>query len=180
MAQFYDELNPTLREFIARQHLFFTATTPTDGRINLSPKGMNTFRVIDDLTVAYLDLTGSGNETAAHLKDDGRMTIMFCALEGKPLVLRLYGRGEVMPISSEAGQKLHTHFSSIAGERQIIVLHIESVQTACGYAIPVYEFVGERDTLLKWAQHTGSDGLEEYRRAANQQSIDGRPTGFSE
>jgi hypothetical protein len=180
MATFYTELNTTLREFIAKQHLFFTATATSGGRINLSPKGMDTFRILDDRTVAYLDLTGSGNETAAHLRADGRMTTMFCALEGKPLILRLYGRAEVVGLCSEQGQKLHALFPSFPGERQIIVLHVESVQTSCGFAVPLYEFKGERHLLVKWAQNQGDEGLKAYRRSKNQNSIDGLPTGLSE
>jgi len=180
MAKFYPELNTTLQQFISEQHLFFTATAAADGRINLSPKGMDTFRCLDEHTVAYLDLTGSGNETAAHLKADGRMTIMFCAFNGNPLILRLYGRGEVVSLSSEAGQKMHAHFPFITGERQIIVLHIESVQTSCGFAIPVYEFKEERDLLVKWAVNQGDDGLKEYHRTKNLNSIDGLPTGLCE
>ncbi|MCW3055151.1 MAG: pyridoxamine 5-phosphate oxidase-related FMN-binding protein [Chthonomonadales bacterium] len=180
MAKFYPELNTTIQQFISEQHMFFTATAAAEGRINLSPKGMDTFRCLDEHTLAYLDLTGSGNETAAHLKADGRMTIMFCAFNGKPLILRLYGRGEVVPLSSEAGQKMHSHFPSVTGERQIIVLHIESVQTSCGFAIPVYEFKEERDLLVKWAENQGDEGLKEYRRAKNQNSIDGLPTDLCE
>lgn len=179
MANFYTELNTTLREFISEQHLFFTATAAPDGRINLSPKGMDTFRSLDARTVAYLDLTGSGNETAAHLGADGRMTIMFCAFAGKPLILRLYGRGEVIWLDSERGQKLRALFPALAGERQIIVLHIESVQTSCGFAVPLYEFKEERALLVKWAENKGDEALKDYRRAKNRNSIDGLPTGLT-
>ena len=180
MAKFYTELDAALREFIAGQHLFFVATAAASGRINLSPKGMDTFRILDDRTIAYLDLTGSGNETAAHLRADGRMTIMFCALEGKPLILRLYGGAEVVGLRGEQGQRLRPLFPSFPGARQIIVLRIESVQTSCGFAVPLCEFKGERDLLVKWAQNQGEEGLKAYRRSKNQNSIDGYPTGLSE
>jgi hypothetical protein len=180
MAKFFSELNPALRQFISEQHLFFTATAAAAGRINLSPKGMDTFRVLDERTVGYLDLTGSGNETAAHLRADGRMTLMFCSLGEKPLILRLYGRGEVVPLLSERGQELHPHFGSLTGERQIILLHLDSVQTSCGFGVPVYDLVGERDLLTTWAENKGTEGLQDYRRARNLRSIDGLPTGLVE
>jgi hypothetical protein len=180
MSKFYPQLTPELREFIAEQKVFFTATAAETGRINLSPKGMDTFRCLDARTVTYLDLTGSGNETAAHLLADGRMTVMFCSFSVKPLILRLYGRGEIVPLNSERGRELHALFEPILGERQIIVLYIESVQTSCGYAVPHYELKAERDLLKKWAGNKGEDGLKEYRRDHNRHSIDGMPTGLNE
>lgn len=178
MGKFYSEITPPLREFIAEQQMFFTATAAASGRINLSPKGMDTFRCLDAQTVAYLDLTGSGNEAAAHLGADGRMTIMFCAFAGNPLILRLYGRGEVVALESERGRELHSLFPSIPGERHLIVLHVESVQTSCGFAVPLYDFQEQRTVLVDWAEKLGDEGLKEYRHNKNAASIDGLPTGI--
>ena len=173
MADFFTELNDAQKAFIAEQKLFFVATAPSAGRINLSPKGLDTFRCLDGRTVAYLDLTGSGNETAAHLAEDGRMTVMFCSFTRKPLILRLYGHGRVVQPHDDAWPALFAHFEPVPGQRQIIVLDVESVQTSCGYAVPHYVFQEERDTLLRWAEHKGEAGLEAYRAEKNQRSIDG-------
>ena len=178
MAKLYEQLNDDLREFIAAQQMFFTATAPSKGRINLSPKGMNTFRCIDNRTVAYLDVTGSGNETSAHLQENGRMTIMFCSFARKPLILRIYGQGRVIFPRDKEWEYLYALFEKLPGERQIIVLAIESVQTSCGYGVPLYEFKGERPTLKDWAQKKGETGIVEYWRKKNQTSIDGLPTNI--
>lgn len=178
MAKFYKRLTDNLREFIAQQHVFFTATAPTEGRINLSPKGADTFRCIDNRTVAYLDLTGSGNETAAHLRENGRMTVMFCSFDEEPLILRLYGRGRTVRPQDADWADWSARFDSLTGERQVVVLHLESVQTSCGYGVPLYDFQGDRPTLIRWAQRKGPDGLRRYREQKNQTSIDGLPTGL--
>lgn len=179
MAQFYPALTPDLREFIARQHMFFTASAPRDGgRVNLSPKGMDTFRVLSDDVVAYLDLTGSGNETAAHLLENGRITLMFCAFQDKPVILRLYGTGKAIHPRDAAWRELIGHFHELPGQRQIIRVRIESAQTSCGFAVPLYVFEGHRDLLTKWAAKKGDDGLREYWAKKNTQSIDGLPTGL--
>jgi len=180
MARFYPALEDKHRSFIAAQKVFFTATAPNDGRINLSPKGMDSLRVIDTQCVAYLDLTGSGNETATHLKHDGRMTMMFCSFASDPLILRLYGRGRVVRRQDADWAEWRAHFPALPGERQIIVLDIESVQTSCGYAVPQFEYGGERDTLMRWAEKKGTLGLLEYWREKNQISIDGLATGLLE
>jgi hypothetical protein len=176
MAKFYTELDNSLRRFIAEQKIFFTASAPNDGRVNLSPKGMDSFRCLDDKTVAYLDLTGSGNETAAHIFENGRLTIMFCSFTEKPLILRLYGRGRVVRKNDEDWNRLYSNFTPIVGERQIIVVEIESLQTSCGFAVPVYELKEEREKLIEWAENKGESGLVEYRQTKNQISIDGLPT----
>lgn len=180
MAKFYSQLTLELHSFIQKQKIFFTATAPHSGRINLSPKGIDTFRCIDLTTVAYLDLTGSGNETAAHLYENGRMTIMFCSFDANPLILRLYGRGEVINKESDCFNELHSLFTDTPGERQIILLNIESVQTSCGLGVPVYEFKEERDTLIDWAAKKGQSGIEQYQRKKNLESIDGLPTKLFE
>ena len=180
MGKFYDALTDDLRAFIAAQKVFFTATAPREGRVNLSPKGLDTFRVLDDKTVGYLDLTGSGNETAAHLADDGRLTIMLCSFDAKPLILRLYGRGRIVrPRDAEWG-KLRPYFPDIAGERQIILLHIESLQTSCGFAVPLLGAPEERPMLLEWGEKKGADGVAQYQREKNQVSLDGLPTHLFE
>lgn len=176
MAKFYSQLDAQLCEFIGQQQLFFTATAPIDGRINLSPKGIDSFRCLDFDRVAYLDLTGSGNETAAHLHQNGRMTIMFCSFTDKPLILRLYGKGEVVSPGSLQWDHLIDRFTDLPGKRQLILLQLESVQTSCGYGVPIYELQSERSTLLDWATTKGVEGVSTYQRQKNLTSIDGLPT----
>lgn len=178
MAKFYDALEPALQEFIQRQRLFFTATGAPTGRINLSPKGGDSLRILDARTVAYLDVTGSGNETAAHIYRDGRLTVMFCSFDDKPLILRLYGRGEVVTRKHANWPPLLSLFPPLPGVRQLVRLHIESVQTSCGYAVPLYDYRGERDTYARWAEKKGAAGVRAYQRERNAVSIDGLPTGI--
>ena len=180
MARFYPQLEDSHRAFIAAQHLFFTATATAGGRINLSPKGMDSLRVLDPRRVAYLDLTGSGNETAAHLGHDGRITLMFCSFDTDPLILRLYGRGRAVRRQDPAWAGLRPQFPDLPGERQLIVIDVESVQTSCGYAVPRYDYRGERDTLARWAEKKGAAGLLDYWREKNTLSIDGLPTRLLE
>ena len=178
MAKLYQALNDKVRAFITEQKVFFVATAPTRGRINLSPKGLDTLRCLDDRTVAYLDLTGSGNETAAHLLEDGRMTMMFCSFSGSPLIVRLHGRGRVVHQRDEEWPTLYALFEEWPGVRQIMVMDIDSVQTSCGQGVPVYEFKHERDMLPRDAEARGPDGIEAYQRAHNLVSIDGLPTNL--
>lgn len=178
---FFDQLNDKHRAFIAAQQMFFTASAPSaGGRINLSPKGIDGLRIIDDSTICYLDLTGSGNETAAHIRDNGRLTIMLCSFAETPLILRLYGRGRsVQPGDGDQWNELLALFPHARpGTRQIIVLHIDSVQTSCGFGVPHYEFTGQRDTLLEWGEKKGEEKVREYQRTKNVTSIDGLPTGM--
>lgn len=173
MAEFYDHIPDKLAAFIAEQPMFFVATATADSRVNLSPKGMDSFRVLGQNKAAYLDLTGSGNETAAHLQHDGRITVMFNSFTRSALILRLYGRGiNIMPDDPE-WPELAQHFPDYPGTRQIIVIDVEQVQTSCGYAVPEMELVRERPTLIKWAEKHGPDGLADYRRDNNRVSIDG-------
>ncbi len=177
MAKFYETLTPELQQFIASQKIFFVATAPQEGRINLSPKGMDSFRCLDEQTAGYLDVTGSGNETAAHLEQNGRITIMFCSFSEKPLILKLYGRGKVIRHQDATWQQYHSHFPVQLGERQIILLEIESAQTSCGYGVPVVEgSLQERETLKNWAENKGEEGIRNYWLRNNQTSIDGLPT----
>jgi predicted pyridoxine 5'-phosphate oxidase superfamily flavin-nucleotide-binding protein len=175
MGRVEEVITDELAEFIAAQHVFFVATAPSGdgGHVNLSPKGFDTFAVLDPNTVAYLDLTGSGVETIAHLRDNGRITIMFCAFDGKPLIIRLYGRGEVLTIGESEADALLSHFASYPGARSVIRVRLDRVSTSCGYGVPLLEYEGERDQLRKWAERRGPDGLVAYRAETNAVSIDG-------
>jgi Pyridoxamine 5'-phosphate oxidase len=176
-------IDAACRDFIARQKIFFAASAARGAHVNLSPRGTDLFAILDDMTVAWLNKTGSGNETAAHLKADGRLTVMFCAFEGPPNILRLYGRGEVLRRGSEPYRAiLASAFSGVEppGARQIVVLHADRVQTSCGYGVPLFDYRGERPSLDNWARSKGEDGLEAYRREENAVSIDGLPTGLLE
>jgi len=176
MASFHEELDEDLCEFIGSQHMFFVATAPEEGRVSLSPKGMASLRVFNSREVGYLDVTGSGNETAAHVEQNGRLTMMFCSFERTPLILRLYGKGRILhPRDAEYAECMEA-FDPIVGARQIILLSIESIQKSCGYGIPFYEYQGERDTLKKWAENKGQEGLARYWEEENVASIDGLPS----
>jgi hypothetical protein len=182
MSEAHSSITPELEAFIRAQPLFFVATAPRTetGHINVSPKGLDTFRVLSANRVAYLDLTGSGNETAAHLLENGRITLMFCAFSGKPNILRLYGRGRsVLPQSLDWPQ-LAERFTLLPGARQIILCDIHRVQTSCGLAVPTMQFDAHRDGLLKWASGKGDEGLKAYREKKNRHSIDGIPTPLAE
>lgn len=174
MAEFFPALTAEHRAFVARQPVFFVATAAVDARINLSPKGMDTFRVLDDATVAYLDVAGSGNETNAHLLADGRITIMFCAFDNPALILRLYGRGRaVLPQDAEWGA-LATRFTLLPGTRQIFVVAVEQVQTSCGWGVPHMRFEQERATLNKY-HAANPDSARFAKYAVRTASIDGLP-----
>jgi hypothetical protein len=179
MATQFASIDDVHREFIARQHIFFTASGTADSRINLSPRGADSFRALRPNRVAYLDRTGSGNETSAHLRADGRLTIMFCAFEGPPRILRLYGKGRVMLRGSRDYETmLQDAFENREpmGARQIVLLDVELVQTSCGFGVPLFSYEGERKSLDNWAASKGEEGLETYRREKNAVSIDGLPT----
>lgn len=177
MGRLYDELDDRLIEWIGQQHLFFVATAPSgpDGHVNLSPKGHDTFRVLDRSTVAYQDLTGSGIETVAHLRDNGRLTFMFCAFEGPPLILRLYGTGEVVDHEDPRYDELAAVFDARIGARAVIRMRIDRIATSCGYSVPVMTYTEERDKLLRNAERRGREGLLDYRAENNTESIDGLP-----
>ena len=182
MAQF-ETIGVEHRAFIEKQHVFFVATAARGSRINISPKGLDSLRVLDERTVVYLDLTGSGIETAAHIKADGRLTFMFCAFEGPPLILRLYGKGRILARGKpEYAALLASHFGGDerSGARQMVCLDVELVLTSCGYAVPNLEFRAERAGLDAWAAQKGPAGLVEYRREKNAMSIDGLPSGYAE
>lgn len=175
MADFSDTLTAAHRDFIAQQPLFFTATAAQDGRINLSPKGYDAFRVLADNRVAYLDLGGSGNETHAHLAADGRITLMFCAFDRTALILRIYGRGRaVLPQDAHWGD-LASHFTLLPGTRQIFDIAVDNVQTSCGYGVPIMDLERERPTLVKYHAQADPD-IWVAKMADHTRSIDGLPT----
>jgi hypothetical protein len=178
MGKLHDILTPELHAFIQSQSLFFVASAPSgpEGHVNLSPKGMDTFRVLSPKSVAYLDLTGSGNETASHVTQNGRLTIMFCAFEGRPMILRLYAAATLVLPDSAAWADLSRHFPQLPGARQIVLADVRRIQTSCGFGVPLMTFTEHRDLLPKWAATKGPDGLREYRRQKNLTSIDGLPT----
>jgi hypothetical protein len=178
MATTYPAISDELRAFIEAQQLFFVASAPlaAEGHVNVSPKGMESLRVLGPSRVAYLDLTGSGSETSAHLLENGRLTFMFCAFAGPPRILRLYGTGTAALPGSALWDELRPLFPDHVGARQIIVADIARVQTSCGFAVPLYDFVGQRDTLTNWSNVMGDEGLESYREKKNSRSIDGLPT----
>lgn len=178
MGKQLTSITPQLQEFIERQPIFFVGTAMEGSRVNVSPKGMDTFRVLGPNRAMWLNLTGSGNETATHLLHDGRITIMFCAFEGKPLILRLYGQGKVYHARDPQWQEHIGLFPPIPGSRQLIDIEIDLVQTSCGMAVPFMDFKGERDSLKVWAEKKGDADLETYRQTKNTTSLDGFPTGL--
>jgi hypothetical protein len=179
MAKAYDKINEDQVQFIIRQQLFFVATAPAEGRINLSPKGLDSLRIIHPNQVVWLNLTGSGNETAAHLMQDGRMTLMFCAFEGDPKILRLYGKASSHHEGSEAWEEHIGRFPRLPGARQIIVMDVDTVVSSCGFGVPLFEYLGQREKLPEWAEKRGEKGIREYWVERNNLSIDGEPTDFS-
>lgn len=178
MGKQFSAILPAHQEFILRQHLFFVGSAPLseEGHVNLSPKGHDCLRILSPNQVAYLDLTGSGNETSAHLLENGRVTVMFCAFEGPPNILRLYGTGAVILPGSSEWETLYPMFIPLPGARQIILIDVHKVQTSCGYSVPFMSYDKERDTLQRWSIQKGEAGLKEYRQEKNTTSIDGLPT----
>ena len=178
MGKLYDSISPAHKEFMEKQHIFFVATAPlsADGRINLSPKGFDCFKVLSDHQVAYMDLISSGNETSAHTLENGRITIMFCSFDTTPNILRLYGKGFTVLKESADWEKYSSHFLIYPSTRQIIVMNVEMVQTSCGFGVPLYNYWGERDIHFEWAEKKGPDGLNEYVEKNNLVSLDGLPT----
>jgi hypothetical protein len=178
MSAFYDELTPEIIKFVEAQPMFFTATAPTTGRINLSPKGMDTFRVLDQHTVAWLDLTGSGNETATHIRENGRITLMFCGFGAEAKIVRLYGAGRVIRPHHAEFETLRPRFPEYPGVRQIMLVTIASAMTSCGYGVPRMDLVKERDTLAAYWAKRSDDAVPRYWREHNIFSIDGLESGI--
>jgi hypothetical protein len=183
MGKQFQRIEPTHRDFIESQQIFFNASAAAEGRVNVSPRDVAALRILDSNTVVYLDRTGSGNETAAHLILNDRLTLMFCAFHGSPMILRLYGHGRILPRhGDEYTALLASHFNNeeVPGARQMVLLQVDLVQTSCGMNVPFFEHVGERDQLTRWAKVKGEATLQDYRLKKNTHSIDGFPTGLIE
>lgn len=180
MPKFSDKICAEHLDFIEKQHMFFVSTAPlnSEEHINLSPKGLDTFRVLSPNRVAYMDYTGSGNETSAHLLENGRITFMLCAFDGPPNIMRLYGKGYTVLPGDAEWNELSKLFTISINTRQIIVADIDKLQTSCGFGVPFYEFTGDRDFLQKWAEKKGTDGIKQYQADNNLYSIDGLPTAL--
>ena len=180
MAKFFDSILEQHREFIGKQKMFFVSSAPlsAEGHVNLSPKGIDSFRVLSPDKVAYMDIIGSGNETSAHILENGRITFMFCAFDGPPNILRLYGKGRTILPGEADWNELACHFELQLATRQIIVADIHKVQTSCGFGVPYYEYLGERDQAQQWAERKGAEGLEQYKQEKNRVSMDGLPTAL--
>ncbi len=177
MAKTYERIDGRLRKFIERQHVFFVATAPLDGgHVNVSPKGVGgTFAIIDGLTVAYLDITASGAETIAHLRENGRITVMFCAFDGPPTVVRLHGRGRVVTVYDAEYADLATRFTETGGARAVILVDVERVSDSCGFGVPRMHYTGEREILPERTGRKDEEALATYRRTKNRVSLDGLP-----
>lgn len=177
MGRVFPALDGAVAEFIHAQQMFFVATAPlsAEGHVNLSPKGLDSIRILDERTVAYVDFVGSGIETVAHLQENGRIVVMFCAFSGAPKILRLHGRGDVIEPHHEDFAALRALFPDHSGVRAIIRIRCTRISDSCGFGVPLYEFHGHRSQLLEWADRKGPEGLEEYLRTKNAQSLDGLP-----
>ena len=178
MGKQHNKLTSRIKDFISAQKLFFVATAMEGGKINISPKGMDTFRIFSDKSVLWLNLTGSGNETAAHLRYNSRMTLMFCAFEGPPLIVRLYGESRAYHPGGSFWDEHIGLFPRIPGSRQLVAMEINMVQTSCGMGVPLMVYEGERGQLDAWAAELGETGLKAYREAKNKVSLDGLDTGI--
>jgi Pyridoxamine 5'-phosphate oxidase len=178
MAEKFTRLDDKLKAFIRAQHLYFVGTAGAEGFVNVSPKGMDSLRILDDTTVAWLNLTGSGNETAAHVLENGRMTLMFCAFDKQPLIMRLYGSATAVHPRDARWGELSALFPQYTGARQVFVLSLDLVLTSCGYGVPYYQYQGERPTLEKWADNRGAQGIRDYWSEKNRRSLDDRDTGI--
>jgi hypothetical protein len=178
MGKFYEKITPKHISFIEKQHIFFVGSAPLskEGHINLSPKGLDCFKVLSSNRVAYMDLISSGNETSAHTLENGRITFMFCSFEKVPNILRLYGKGFTVLRDDVQWNEFSEQFRIYPSTRQIIVADITKVQTSCGFGVPLYEYIGERSLHFDWAETKGEKGLAEYIKEKNLLSLDGLPT----
>ncbi len=175
MGQLHTEISAKLKTFIEAQKIYFVATAAVDGRVNVSPKGMDSLRVMDTNRVIWLNITGSGNETAAHISESPRMTLMFCSFDSDPLILRLYGTAREIQPGDDEWSVLYEQFSPLVGARQIFDMQVDLVQTSCGFAVPFFDYQGEREKLKEWAEKKGTEGIEQYWRDKNSVSLDGKP-----
>lgn len=181
MGKFHESISGAHQDFIQKQHIFFVATAPLNGNghVNLSPKGLDCFRIIGHNKVAYMDLISSGNETSAHTLENGRITFMFCSFENTPNILRLYGKGFTVLPGHDAWKNYAAFFNIYPSTRQIIVAEIDLVQTSCGFGVPLYSYEGERNIHFEWADKKGPQGLEDYVKENNLKSLDGLPTAIA-
>jgi len=181
MGKFYPSISEHHQQFILNQKIFFVGSAPLSGygHINLSPKGTDSFRILNENKVAYMDIVGSGNETSAHILENGRITFMFCAFDGAPNILRLYGKGRTLLPGHAEWNELSSLFPIRLGTRQIILAEIDKVQTSCGFGVPYFDYKGERDQMEKWAEKKGEEGLKLYMEEKNQVSLDGLPTALA-
>lgn len=180
MAEFYDQITDKLHQFIEQQKIFFVATAAADGRVNLSPKGYDSLKILNSNRVIWMNLSGSGNETAAHIRQVDRMTIMFCSFQTQPRILRIYGRATAVHPRNDNWESLNSHFEHFQGARQIFDVQVEEVQTSCGFGVPLFDFMGQRDTLLKHAEQFTPEQQAQRWKANNLTSIDGFSTGIFE
>lgn len=178
MAKQYSEITDKLQQFIEQQHMFFIGTADKDGRVSVSPKGIDSLKILNKNRVVWINYTGSGNETAAHMLATNRMTIMFCSFDKNPLILRLYGTGKVIYPRDKDWPELENLFSDSISNRQYFDINVDLVQTSCGFGVPLFEYKGERNLLLEWADKKGSKGIHEYWETKNKLSIDGKDTGI--
>lgn len=178
MGKVYESIDEKMRAWVNEQQMFFVATAPlaADGLVNCSPKGgAGTFVILDDHTVAYLDFTGSGVETIAHIKENERIVIMFCAFTGPANIVRFHGRGEVIELHHPEFNELLERFSTFPGVRSVIRVHVERISDSCGFSVPKYDYIEQRDALTKHAEHLGPEGIREYQQTRNDKSLDGLP-----
>lgn len=180
MAVKFKSINKEHQVFIEAQKMFIIGSAGADGLINVSPKGMDTFKIIDQNTVVWLNLTGSGNETSAHVQENGRMTIMFNSFDKAPLILKLYGKAIVIHQNDDRWEEMAGYFENFVSSRQFFELKVDLVLTSCGYAVPLYEFKAERKTLIKWSDKKGKEGIEEYWKKNNILTLDGKQTEILE
>ncbi|MBL4584520.1 MAG: pyridoxamine 5'-phosphate oxidase family protein [Pseudomonadales bacterium] len=178
MAKQFPKLEQSHIEFIGNQHVFFVGTAAENGYVNVSPKGMDSLRVISESKIVWLNLTGSGNESAAHVLENNRMTIMFCSFDLKPLIFRVYGSARAIHQRDDEWDELIGLFPAYVGTRQLFVVDISMVQTSCGFAVPFMEHKKERPTLENWATKNGREGVEDYWEKENTHSLDGKETGI--
>ncbi len=179
MAEKFDVLSDELATWIRAQHIFFVATAATDGHINLSPKGQDSLKVLSPKELLWLNLTGSGNETAAHLRDANRLTLMWCAFDRTPRILRIYGQAETVHPRDKGWEACVAHIPPPLGARQYFKVQIDLVQTSCGYAVPFMDFKEDRRALTLWSEKHGQSGIEDYWQNENLFSLDGHPTGIN-
>ncbi len=178
MGKLFTEITDKQADFIEKQKMFFVGTAAEEGSVNISPKGMDYFRILNNNNVAWMNLTGSGNESSAHVQINPRMTIMFCAFEGSPLILRLYGKAKVIHQNDEEWDKLASLFPESSSSRQVFILEVENTQSSCGKGVPLYDYNSDREDLLVSAKRKGKEGIQAYWKQANQNSLDGFPTNI--